>query len=109
MFRKNYIEKALDSTIVISSDEFEKQCKKVMSDYKSSFPNDCAQLELLFWMQSRNLVSIQNFCATMDEVVKDMYDHFDEVYKAPKIFVSHSTDDKPIVEKFVTMLEQGAF
>lgn len=42
----------------------------------------------------------------MEEVVKYMYDHFDEIYKAPKIFISHSTDDKPIVEKFVTMLEQ---
>lgn len=42
----------------------------------------------------------------MSEVVKYMYDHFDEMYKAPKIFISHSTDDKPIVEKFVTMLEQ---
>jgi len=35
-----------------------------------------------------------------------MYDHFDEINKAPKIFISHSTDDRPIVEKFVTMLEQ---
>ena len=32
--------------------------------------------------------------------------YFDEIYKTPKIFISHSTDDKPIVERFVTMLEQ---
>ena len=35
-----------------------------------------------------------------------MYDHFDEKYKTPKIFISHSEKDRPIVEKFVTMLEQ---
>ena len=42
----------------------------------------------------------------MEEVVKYMYDHFDEIYKTPKVFISHATADKPIVEKFVTMLEQ---
>lgn len=33
-------------------------------------------------------------------------EQFDSVYKTPKIFISHSTNDKPIVEKFVILLEQ---
>lgn len=82
------------------------QCKKIISAYKGIFPNDCAQLDLLLLLISHSLININHCLVVMNEVVKDMYSHFDEKYKAPKIFISHSTDDNPIVEKFVTMLEQ---
>ena len=82
------------------------RCKEIISAYKATFPCDCAQLDLLLWLRTHNLISIKDCLVAMSEVVKYMYDHFDEMYKAPKIFISHSTDDKPIVEKFVTMLEQ---
>lgn len=42
----------------------------------------------------------------MHGLAKDMYAQFDKIFKAPKIFISHSMDGRPIVEKFVTMLEQ---
>ena len=82
------------------------QCKEIISAYKGAFPCDCAQLDLLLWLRAHNLISPKDCLIAMGEVVKYMYDHFDEIYKAPKIFISHSTEDKPIVEKFVTMLEQ---
>ena len=82
------------------------RCEEIISVYKGSFPCDCAQLELLLWLRSHNLISIKDCLIAMSEVVKYMYNHFDEIYKAPKIFISHSTDDQPIVEKFVTLLEQ---
>ena len=82
------------------------RCKEIISAYKGTFPDDCAQLDLLLWLSKRNVISDNNCLAVMGEVVKDMQAHFDEKYKAPKIFISHSTDDNPIVEKFVTMLEQ---
>ena len=82
------------------------RCKEIISAYKATFPCDCAQLDLLLWLRTHNLISIKDCLVAMSEVVKYMYDHFDEMYKAPKIFISHSTNDKPIVEKFVTMLEQ---
>ena len=40
------------------------------------------------------------------KIVDSMYDKFDQVYKPPKLFISHATSDKEIIEKFVTMLEQ---
>lgn len=82
------------------------RCEEIISAYKRTFPCDCAQLELLIWLRTHNLISIKDCLVAMGEVVKYMYNHFDEIYKAPKIFISHSTDDRPIVEKFVTMLEQ---
>lgn len=82
------------------------RCKEIISAYKGAFPCDCAQLDLLLWLKTHNLISIKDCLVAMSEVVKYMYDHFDEMYKAPKIFISHSTDDRLIVEKFVTMLEQ---
>lgn len=82
------------------------RCKEIISTFKGAFPCDCAQLDLLLWLRTYNLISIKDCLVSMGEVVKYMYDHFDEIYKPPKIFISHSTDDRPIVEKFVTMLEQ---
>lgn len=80
--------------------------KEIKSAYEGAFPCECAQLDLLLWLSDRSLISKNNCLAVMGELVKDMQIHFDEKYKAPKIFISHSTDDKSIVEKFVAMLEQ---
>lgn len=82
------------------------RCNEIISAYKGSFPEDCAQLDLLLWLREHNFISIKDCLVLIRGVIKDMYNHFDEIYKAPKIFISHSEKDKPIVEKFVTMLEQ---
>lgn len=82
------------------------RCQKIISIYRSAFPCDCAQLDLLLILIKQHLIDMNKCLVAMEEVVKYMYDHFDEIYKTPKIFISHSTDDKPIVERFVTMLEQ---
>ena len=112
---KETLDEFYDSYIVLSLSNHQlkapflrcvQRCKEIISAYKVAFPCDCAQLDLLLWLRTHNLISIKDCLVAMSEVVKYMYDHFDEMYKAPKIFISHSTDDKPIVEKFVTMLEQ---
>lgn len=82
------------------------RCQEIISIYKSAFPCDCAQLDLLLILIKQHLIDMNKCLVAMEEVVKYMYDHFDEIYKTPKIFISHSTDDKPTVERFVTMLEQ---
>ncbi len=82
------------------------RCQEIISIYRSAFPCDCSQLDLLLILIKQHLIDMNKCLVAMEEVVKYMYDHFDEIYKTPKIFISHSTDDKPIVEKFVTMLEQ---
>lgn len=112
---KETLDEFYDSYIVLSLSNHQlkapflrcvQRCKEIISAYKVVFPCDCAQLDLLLWLRTHNLISIKDCLVAMSEVVKYMYDHFDEMYKAPKIFISHSTDDKPIVEKFVAMLEQ---
>lgn len=82
------------------------RCQEIISAYKNAFPCDCAQLDLLLWLNARNLINIKDCLIAISEVVRYMYDHFDEIYKSPKIFISHSTNDEPIVERFVTMLGQ---
>lgn len=82
------------------------QCQEIISIYRPAFPCDCAQLDLLLILIKQRLIDMDKCLVAMDEVVKYMYDHFDEIYKAPKIFISHATTDKPIVEKFVFMLKQ---
>ena len=77
------------------------RCKEIISTYRSAFPLDCAQLDLLFILLKQQLITPIGGLVAMDEVIEYMYDHFDEIYKAPKIFISHSEKDKPIVEKFV--------
>lgn len=83
-----------------------KRCEEIISIFRPAFPCDCAQLDLLLILIKQRLIDMDKCLVAMEEVVKYMYDHFDEIYKSPKIFISHSTDDKAIVEKFVTMLEQ---
>lgn len=83
-----------------------KRCEEIISIFRPAFPCDCAQLDLLLILIKQRLIDMDKCLVAMEEVVKYMYDHFDEIYKAPKIFISHATIDKPMVEKFVTMLEQ---
>lgn len=82
------------------------RCQEIISVYKGAFPNDCAQLDFLLWLRRHNLIRIPDCLVAMREVVKYMYDHFDEIYKPPKIFISHAEKDSIIVKKFVTMLER---
>lgn len=105
-FQNNFIIPAFISQRADYIESCGKRCQEIISAYKTAFPEDCAQLDLLLWLRKRNLIGINECLTVMRGVAKDMYDHFDEIYKAPKIFISHSTDDKPVVEKFVTMLEQ---
>lgn len=85
---------------------FSKFCEEIIFDYCSVFPVECGQLELVAEMWDKGLCD-KNLCVTIvSNIVKRMLNHFEEKYKSPKIFISHSTKDEPLVEKFVTMLEQ---
>lgn len=105
-FYNNYIVLTLNNQQPALFLRCAQQCQKIISAYKGTFTEDCAQLNLLLWMIKHNLISVKDCLVAMGNVVMYMCDHFDEKYKAPKIFISHSTNDNLIVEKFVTMLEQ---
>ena len=85
---------------------FSQFCEEIAINYCSVFPVECGQIELVAEMWSKGLCD-KNLCVTIvSNIVKRMLNHFEEKYKSPKIFISHSTKDEPLVEKFVTMLEQ---
>ena len=106
IFRTNYIIPTLKYQRTDFLQSCTQQCREIISAYRPAFPDDCAQLDFLFWLEKHSLISVNNCLIAMHDVVQYMSNHFDEIYKAPKVFISHSTDDRPIVEKFVTMLEQ---
>ncbi len=105
-FHDNYIMLSIRTQRMDFYQNCVQRCQEIISIYRPAFPCDCAQLDLLLILIKQHLIDMNKCLVAMEEVVKYMYDHFDEIYKAPKIFISHATTDKPIVEKFVTMLEQ---
>lgn len=105
-FYNNYILLSFNSQQPALFERCIRRCREIISAYKGSFSKDCAQLDLLLWLIKYNLIRVKDCLVAMGNVVMYMCDHFDEIYKDPKIFISHSEEDKLIVEKFVTMLEQ---
>ena len=86
--------------------QFLSQCDTIISTYKGVFPVECGQLSLLREMWKKGRCDKPVGIEVANHLVSKMLDHFHEVYKSPKIFISHSTNDVAIVEKLVTMLEQ---
>ena len=85
---KETLDEFYDSYIVLSLSNHQlkapflksvQRCKEIISAYKAAFPCDCAQLDLLLWLRTHNLISIKDCLVAMSEVVKYMYDHFDEM------------------------------
>ena len=82
---KETLDEFYDSYIVLSLSNHQlkapflrcvQRCKEIISAYKVAFPCDCAQLDLLLWLRTHNLISIKDCLVAMSEVVKYMYDHF---------------------------------
>lgn len=90
----------------IASIKFLEHCNIVISAYSSIFPVECGQLRLLAEMWEKGRCDRQAGIEVAASLVNYMINHFEDGYKAPKIFISHSTKDIAIVEKLVTMLEQ---
>lgn len=53
-----------------------------------------------------NVLSLSQAVYCIKLALSQIEEQFENVYKAPKIFISHATADSIIVEKLVTMLEQ---
>lgn len=85
---------------------FDQLCGEIISTYSGVFPIECGQFKLVKEMWAKGLCD-KNLCVVLaSNLVSKMLDYFDEKYKSPKVFISHSTNDVAIVEKLVTMLEQ---
>lgn len=85
---------------------FKANCQNIIESFEKPFPCDCAQLYQLLLLLEGNGISPKLCTIMMMKIVDSMHDKFDQVYKSPKLFISHATSDKTIIEKFVTMLEQ---
>jgi len=89
---------------------FDQLCGEIISTYSGVFPIECGQFKLVKEMWAKGLcdkICDKNLCVVLaSNLVSKMLDYFDEKYKSPKVFISHSTNDVAIVEKLVTMLEQ---
>lgn len=79
--------------------------KEIMNLYSGLFPAECAQIYQLIILLEEKEIKREICIRTMIELVNYMYDKFDQIYKSPKLFISHATLDKKIVETFVRLLE----
>lgn len=85
---------------------FKTNCQNIIEPFEKLFPADCSQLYQLLLLLEGKAITSKLCTILMMKIVDSMYDKFDQVYKPPKLFISHATSDKEIIEKFVTMLEQ---
>ena len=85
--------------------KFEKNCKEIINLYSVLFPAECAQIYQLIILLEEKEIKREICISSMVELVNHMYDKFDQIYKSPKLFISHATSDKKIVETFVRLLE----
>ncbi len=85
---------------------FLQRCQEICSAYEGVFPVECGQLRMVEELWEKNLCDKKLCLQIALNLVARMATHFQSQYKAPKIFISHSTNDVAIVEKLVTMLEQ---
>lgn len=103
---------ALKTTGTADESFFNKSLKKIKKDYheimnlySGLFPAECAQIyQLIILLEEKEIK--RNICIrSMVELVNHMYEKFDQIYKSPKLFISHAILDKKIVEIFVRLLE----
>lgn len=85
---------------------FKRDTDNIIRNYQSLFPKECALISQALFLAESHVIYIQSCISLIEKYIDDMYETFDHVYKAPKLFISHSTEDRDVVEKFVTMLEQ---
>lgn len=85
---------------------FKEVTNNTTETFQPLFPKECALISQALSLAEAHVISIQYCVGLIKKYVNYMYDAFDDVYKEPKLFISHSTEDRAIVERFVTMLEQ---
>lgn len=78
----------------------------IYDTYRSVFPNQCAQLKLLWDIRNANAITFEYTMRVIDILVCDMSRRFNETYKPPKLFISHAKADSAIVKIFVSLLEK---
>ena len=81
--------------------QYQNCCIQIISAYKTSFPEECGQIDLILQMIKAKIISAQHgFCITK-KIVTGMAEQWDSRAKPKKIFISHATDDKKIIDKLV--------
>ena len=85
---------------------FKDNCNKIISSCKKNFPEECGQICLLIKMLDAKIISAQQVFQITGRILIYMADEWDKRVKPKKIFISHSTDDREIIDKFVALLEK---
>ncbi len=85
---------------------FYEELQKVVNSFEKAFPSQCAKAEQLWLMADAKMISLSIAVANIEIQLKNIRDHFSTCYKEPKIFISHATADRAIVDKLVGMLEK---
>ena len=86
--------------------QYQNCCIQIISDCKTSFPEECGQIDLILQMVKAKIISAQHGFYITQKIVTGMVEQWDSRAKPKKIFISHATDDKKIIDKLVALLEK---
>lgn len=81
-------------------------CIEIISVCKRAFPEECGQIDLILQMTNAKIISAKQGIQIIKRILIYMAGQWDDKIKPQKLFISHSTDDKEIVDKLVALLEK---
>ena len=81
-------------------------CIEIISVCKKAFPEECGQINLILQMTNAKIISAKQGIQIIKRILIYMAGQWDDKIKPQKLFISHSTDDKEIVDKLVALLEK---
>lgn len=86
--------------------KFQDNCNEIIKSCSQNFPAECGQICLLLQMLDAKIISVQQAVGITNHILTWVIKKWAEQVKPPKIFISHATDDKIIVDKLVALLEK---
>lgn len=86
--------------------KYQNNCMEIISVCKRAFPEECGQIDLILQMIKAKIISAQQGIQMTKRILICMAGQWDDKIKPQKLFISHSTDDKEIVDKLVALLEK---
>lgn len=75
-------------------------CIEIISVCKKAFPEECGQINLILQMTNAKIISAKQGIQIIKRILIYMAGQWDDKIKPQKLFISHSTDDKEIVDKY---------
>lgn len=86
--------------------KYQNNCMEIVSVCKRAFPEECGQIDLILQMTNAKIISAKQGIQIIKRILICMAGQWDDKIKPQKLFISHSTDDKEIVDKLVALLEK---